>query len=177
MVKDVIQSNIQNPFVSRDSFTPLTAALVHIKLPKATNASELVCCLRISGLLFSENDINHLFGAISMPWRSPTSINAQPGWGQGSYPFNPAPIVSSPFPRRLYFYLCNNIRNTSPSLPVDVTLASRLSNTHGSGELSYQVGPSHAPTLYRIHFAFLPHPPLGLYNGSAQYKGLCVAEE
>jgi hypothetical protein len=100
VVKDVIQSNIQNPLVSRDTITLWLPSF--ISNCQRRQMPVLVCCLRISRLLFSANDINHLwrhFYALAL-----TNEYKCSAWeGPCSYPFNPAPNVSSPFPRRLYF--------------------------------------------------------------------------
>ena len=101
--EDVIQSNpyIQNPLVSRDTITFGGSPLYQIvKGDKCQYA--LVCCLWISGLLFSANDMNHLwrhFYALAL-----TNEYKCSAWeGPGCYPFNPTPNVSSLFPRCLYF--------------------------------------------------------------------------
>ena len=60
-VVEIQQIHIQNPLVSRDTITfggspPLYQIVKGDKCQYA-----LVCCLWISGLLFSANDINHLW--------------------------------------------------------------------------------------------------------------------
>ena len=162
--EDVIQSNpyIQNPLVSRDTITFGGSPLYQIvKGDKCQYA--LVCCLWISGLLFSANDINRL-------WRHFYALALTDGYkcsaweGPGCYPFNPAPERLL-LPTVPIFYLCNNARSPFLSPPVDLTLASRLFNTPWIRRVLLPGGTRSRPYTVSNAFCF---PPLRRTPFSAQ---------